>query len=263
VSLDPEQIRLPGGNVAPVYRVGDTVRRVTGTWTPAVHALLQHLERVGFGGAPRVRGIDDHGREILTFIDGAVPYAPEVPREIWSDDALAHAAQLTRQYHDAAATFDPPAGADWRYLPGAPRRGEIVCHNDLAPWNTVYDRNLPFAFIDWDFAAPAPALWDVAYAAWRFVPLNYNGVPGSEQGLDVGEYARRLRLFCDEYGLGERQGLLDVVMHRQRVMFETVRVWGQAGIPGFLEMWQSGHAEMPLRDAAFVLAARRELEASL
>jgi hypothetical protein len=104
-------MRLPGGNVAPVYRVGDTVRRSTGPWTPAVHALLQHLERAGFEGSPRVLGFGQDGREILSFIEGSVPYAPDVPPEIWADDALVAAAKLVRSYHDAVASFVPPAGA--------------------------------------------------------------------------------------------------------------------------------------------------------
>ncbi len=40
----PEQ-QLPG-MFSTLARLGDTVRRSTGPWTPAVHALLRHLERV-------------------------------------------------------------------------------------------------------------------------------------------------------------------------------------------------------------------------
>jgi aminoglycoside phosphotransferase (APT) family kinase protein len=55
---------------------------------------------------------------------------------------------------------------------GAPRDGGVVCHNDLSPDNTVYEpAGKPRAFIDWDLAAPAPPLWDLAWAAYRFVPL--------------------------------------------------------------------------------------------
>jgi hypothetical protein len=42
---------LPG-TFSTLARVGDTVRRSTGPWTPAVHALLRHLEWAGFDGAP-------------------------------------------------------------------------------------------------------------------------------------------------------------------------------------------------------------------
>jgi Ser/Thr protein kinase RdoA (MazF antagonist) len=258
-----EPVRLPGGNVAPVYRVGDTVRRVTGPWTPAIHALLRHLDDVGFAGAPRVMGIDDEGREVLSFMDGSVPYAPDIPAEIWTDDALVTAAELVGAFHNAAASFEPPGDARWRVLPGAPSEGEIICHNDLAPWNTVYRAGLPTAFIDWDLAAPAPRLWDVAYAAWRFVPLRYNGVPGVTSEPDVGDYARRLRLFCDAYELESREALLDTIELRQQVMFDTVRLWGQAGVPGFAEMWATGHAHEPLKDREFLRANRATLERAL
>ena len=260
-----EPIRLPGGNVAPVYRIGDTVRRATGPWTPAVHALLRHLERSGFQGAPRLIGTDDEGRESLSYIEGFVPYAPDVPSEIWTDEALASAAQLVRAYHDAVRSFEPPSDARWRICPGAPASGEIICHNDLAPWNTVYRNHLPVAFIDWDFAAPAPLLWDVAYAAWRFVPLYYDGIPGSPGEADAVEYARRLRLFCDNYGVSQpdRADLLDTVLARQQVMDDTVRIWGEAGVPGFAEMWHTVHGEANLRDKSFVESIRRILGSKL
>ncbi|MEU8625495.1 hypothetical protein [Streptomyces sp. NPDC048669] len=37
-----------------------------------MHALLAHLHEVGFGAAPRSLGIDDQGREVLTFMPGVV-----------------------------------------------------------------------------------------------------------------------------------------------------------------------------------------------
>src|SRR5215203_5566294 len=60
---------------APV-RVGDTVRRAAGTGSGFVRDLLVHLEAVGFDGAPRYVGIDEQGREILSWVDGDVPLPP-------------------------------------------------------------------------------------------------------------------------------------------------------------------------------------------
>lgn len=37
-----------------------------------MHEFLTHLARAGFDGAPRVLGLDDQQREVLTFIDGEV-----------------------------------------------------------------------------------------------------------------------------------------------------------------------------------------------
>ena len=42
---DLREIPLHGGNVSTVSKVGDTVRRNAGPWTPAVHSLLETAPR--------------------------------------------------------------------------------------------------------------------------------------------------------------------------------------------------------------------------
>src|SRR5688572_17058037 len=96
-----EEIPLEGGNVAAgVVRVGDTVRRPVGEWTPAVHALLRHLERVGFDSAPRVLGIDEKGREILSYCEG-VSLSLEAPHLLRTHDGVARAGTLVARLRDA------------------------------------------------------------------------------------------------------------------------------------------------------------------
>ena len=65
-----QDIVMPGGRTAGAIRSGDTVVRPGGSWTPAVHAVLRHLEAVGFDGAPRVVGYDTRGREVVTYRAG-------------------------------------------------------------------------------------------------------------------------------------------------------------------------------------------------
>ena len=65
-----EEVHL-AGNVGGAVRVGGTVHRATGPWTPAVHALLAYLaDRVPH--IPRVLGYDDRGREVLSYLPGRV-----------------------------------------------------------------------------------------------------------------------------------------------------------------------------------------------
>jgi hypothetical protein len=235
--LGDEEV-LPGGNMAPVVRVGDTVRRVTGPWTPTIHALLRHLEAVGFDGAPRVHGIDERGREILEFVPGAVEW-PEMVA-LRTDDGLARAAELLRRYHDAVSSFVVPAGATWQFpdmesdVDGTPLAGEprIVCHNDCAAWNLVIGPR--WAFIDWDVAGLRPALWDVAYAIRGMVLV--------DPSADV---RRRTDVFAAAYGLdaADRAALPAIVVARIASSLAGFRRRAEAGVEPWATLWASGHRE--------------------
>lgn len=188
---------LSGGNMSSgVVRVGDTVRRPAGPWTPAVHVLLAHLHESGFDGAPRPLGIDEHGREVLTFIPGT-PAWPDQFHLLDDDAQIRRAARLIRDFHDAVATFTPPPDPRWQALTAADG-DEIIAHHDLAPWNLIIGSR-QWAFIDWDTAAPGTRLRDPAYATHGFGPLSANP---AYQRADAG---RRLRLIADAYGLTEQQ----------------------------------------------------------
>ncbi len=83
------QRRLPGDNAGGPLLVDGTLRRGTGSWTPAVHAVLRHLEERGFAVASRVLGIAAAGREMLTFLAGeTVGAARPWPAWTHTDEAL-------------------------------------------------------------------------------------------------------------------------------------------------------------------------------
>jgi hypothetical protein len=126
------ETELTGGNVGVVVRVGDTVRRPAGPWSSAVDAVLLHLEKTGFDGAPRALGYDAQGRQVLSFIDGRVDSDP-ADLDLGS---LRRAGRLVRDFHDAMEVFVPPRRAVWQ-VAVVPDREELICHNDIAPWNLV------------------------------------------------------------------------------------------------------------------------------
>jgi hypothetical protein len=250
--------RLAGRTVTPLVRVGATVRRATNPWSPRVHELLRHLQAAGFDGAPRFLGIDEQGREVLTFIAGDVTtFGP--PAGMFTDGALTAAATLLRRFHDATVGFVPNHSDGWHFQVGAPRAGPVVCHNDVGPYNAVYRAGHPIAFIDWDFAAPAPREWDIAYALWRFVPL-YDDHSCARLGWPVRPRGPRIARFLDAYGLDERADILAVVRRRQEVVRTTIATWAAAGDPVFAGLRREGRLADIDNDIAYVERSRHEWE---
>ncbi|MGN6794652.1 MAG: phosphotransferase [Streptosporangiaceae bacterium] len=197
-------VKLSGGGRTAVHRRGDVVLRDTGPWTPAVHALLRHLEAAGFAAAPRLvgSGIDADGREMLTFIEGE--FTQPGP---WNIDAAAALGQLLRDLHRATSTFRPERGAVWfpwhgRHL-GGPAR--VIGHCDVAPWNIVARDGMPVGLIDWEFAGPVDPFVELAQLCWLNAKLHDDIVAELEGLPPLAERARQLAAIVDGYGLAARR----------------------------------------------------------
>ena len=92
------EIALTGGRTAAgIVRIGDTVRGPISARSDFVHGILRHLEAKGFQGALRFLGLDEKGREVLTFVPGAVPSELGA----FTDDQITAAAELLGSLHDA------------------------------------------------------------------------------------------------------------------------------------------------------------------
>lgn len=257
-----------------VRRVGDVVIRATGPWTPAVHALLRHLEVVGFDGAPRLvgSGFDDGDdgdarHEVLTYLEGDFVH----PRA-WTEAGIEELGALVRRLHDATATFRPPPGAVWqpwftRVDDGDPHA--VFGHGDLGPWNIVARDGRPVGFIDWEFAGPVDRLDEVAQAAWLNAQLHDDDIAARNALPSADDRAELLRRFVDGYGLDEPADRRRLVT---RMVDHAVRDAGNAlsdegGLkmakaptdpddPGWAVAWR-------IRSAAWLVAHRRLLESAL
>jgi Ser/Thr protein kinase RdoA (MazF antagonist) len=253
-----EEQRLPGGNAGGAALVGGTVRRPTGPWTPSVHALLRHLQARGFAGAPRVLGLDEQDREVLTYLPGeTVGTSRPWPPWVHSDEALVEVGRWLRGYHDAVADFVPFRGARWRTSRRPWRSGDIIGHNDAAPYNAVWQPIAPdpgksvrddvspgerlVGFVDWDFAAPCPPIWDLAFVVFSWVPLHARDVVAAEGFTRFAERPGRLRLLLGAYGYtGTIHAVLAAVRSRIGDHASSLRELAAAGDPLFTRLVQDG-----------------------
>jgi hypothetical protein len=241
-----EELVLPGGFVTQVVRVADTVRRPP---APAyVRDLLRYFERRGWPGAPRHLGVDDRGREILSYVEGHVAWEKAQPAGVRSAESLIGVARLVRQFHDLTAGTELAGDR------------EVVCHNDLSPKNTVY-RDLgqglrPVAFIDWDIAAPGSRVHDVAHVCWQYVGLG----PGV---TDAGQAARLVRLIADAYELPDRTDLVETILWWQDRCWRGIEAAADAGDPAMTRLRDHGAAAEVRAAQQWTAERRRALDQAL
>jgi hypothetical protein len=265
------EIPLAGGDVTEgVVRVGDTVRRPVGPHSPLVHALLTHLESVGFAGAPRFLGVDRAGREVLSYVEGEVAGRPR-PAWIADEGRLASVGRLVRAYDDAAAPFVPPPGA----LPGTEPAGppgippapsyppELIGHVDITPENVVFRDGGAYALIDFDLAKPATRADEMFNAMMWWAPLaDPRDVDPLLQGVDV---PRRARILADAYGLSgaDRERVIEVAVVRSRRSWHLMKERAETLGGGWQRMWDDGVGDVIKRREAWLDQHGPELTAAL
>jgi hypothetical protein len=222
--MDEGEERLTGGKVGGAVRVGTTVRRPVGPWTPAVHALLAHLAP-RLPHVPQVLGFDERGREVLTYLPGRVI---DVVTERLTLAQIASVMAWTRGFHAAVAGFHHPG--PWRYFPLAGTT--MIGHNDLAPFNACFDGDDLVGVFDWDMAGPSSPLHELAFIAWTCVPL--------WEDIDAEVAARRLTAIADGYGAFDARQILRAVPGRIRAMFDGMPAAAAAGDVGVANLIRGG-----------------------
>lgn len=224
-----DEQHLTGGNTSgDVIRSGETVRKPWTPATPGVHAFMASVRAHGVD-VPQVLGRDEQGRQMLEFVPGTTAMSLRLSR-----DDLRRVGSLVRSIHDAAAWHAPARDAPWEHvLPAA--SPEIICHNDLAPWNLMVGGR--WVFIDWDGAGPSSRLWDLAYSAQAFT-LN-------DPAEDPAHAATRLAAFVDGYGADQalRAALPRTMGERAAAMHRLLHESHESGREPWGSMFLAGHGE--------------------
>lgn len=245
--------QLHGGFIHPglVVRVGDTVRRPPSKYRDAINALLDHVNGTDLLEVPVPLGLDPEGRETYSYIQGDVPIPP-YPAWATTDDALRSIAELLRRYHDAVSSFDVTSHAEWPNDLSDPVGGDCLCHNDVCLENVVFREGRAVGLLDFDFAAPGRAVYDVAMTMRLCGPVgdprNFGDLPAPVDPL------HRLNVFCDAYPMQgqEREELVDALLTAAAVGRDFVRRRAEADEPIFRDMWASGGQERFERNLAWV-----------
>jgi Ser/Thr protein kinase RdoA (MazF antagonist) len=187
---------------------------------------------------PEPFGFDEQGREVLSYLPGDVGNYP-LPDWLWRPAILDGAGRLLRRVHDASVPF---VGQHLVWNLPSREPTEVICHNDVAPYNMAFIGGQVSGLFDFDTASPGPRIWDLAYLGYRLAPLC------EDAGIDISDDERLARIdrLIRAYGMPFPRvellrtvtaRLLDLAAHTDGRQRET-------NSPAFAE-----HAAMYRRDA--------------
>ncbi len=255
---------LPGGDVTDgVVRVGDTVRRPMGPHSELVHTLLGQLEEADVDAAPRFLGIDEQGREVLSYIEGEVAGRPW-PAWVADPARAASVARVLRRLDDALVELGLPHDTPVRsWLSGAPEPvgpvGSFLGHRDVTPENTVFRDGAAVAFIDFDMAKPSSRVDEVVnlllwWAGWM-APEDRDPA-----FADVDPFERG-RLLVDAYGLSDedREWVVPVSISAAQQSWHWVKHRAEDQGGDWRRKWDEGIGDQIRRREHWLIAEQETL----
>ncbi|UYY80073.1 aminoglycoside phosphotransferase family protein [Arthrobacter sp. YA7-1] len=263
-------VPLLGGDVTEgLVRVGDTVRRPASDASPRVRRVLDFLQSAGFQGAPRFLGIDEDGRDTLSFVPGEAAGRPW-PRRVADESSAISVARLVRAYDDAVQPLGVP---DWAYAhDGADPLGcpgsiagpaTFLAHMDITPENVVFRDGTAVALIDFDLLRPATRAEEVAnLLLWWGAWMPVTDRDPVMRGVDA---ASRAAVLVDAYGLGpaDRAKVVHVARNAADRSWHLMRHRALTKGGGWKRMWDEGVGDKILRRQAWLAENAAALHAAI
>jgi hypothetical protein len=222
-----DKIVLTGGNMNKLVLSNNTVYKDINPATNNIHKLLGYVRSKGIDWVPESYGIinDKHA---LSFLPGNVIH--DNPDWIWNKSILIQSAQKLRQWHDATIGFQP---LDSNWLLSNDEEQEVICHNDFAPYNWVFNKeNELIGLIDFDTCNPGSRLWDIAYTAYRIVPLmpfDDINIYSEISPFNIGKMKERLSKFLEIYAGNDKDHFysINTVINKVQKRLIKIATWSE------------------------------------
>lgn len=249
--------KLEGGNVSSVVKIGKTVRRNQTEYSHSIHELLKYLDKCNYSFSPRYLGNDENNREILTYIEGEVGTDP-VKRYMRSYEMITMIAKEMKLFHDLTHEFNENTKLKWQINYPKPFENGVICHNDFAPYNTIFRNYKPVGLIDFDVCGPGPRLWDIAYTIFTFIPLSSCWEDENREMIkyDRSEHAKerkeKIQIFFESYGIEKTNEIIDMVILRIEYLNDFIIQKVQMNDPSFIKMKEEGHIDHYKKEINFI-----------
>jgi hypothetical protein len=249
---------LDGGREGKIKRSGEKVIRPASVWSSDVHTFLEFLIGKGFEFVPKPYGFTENNEEILSYVPGTA-YNYPLPEIFMNDEMIIGAAKLLKRYHDIGSDYINELRGDEKWMLPEVKPAEVMCHGDFAPYNVTLIDGKPMGIIDFDTLHPGPALWDIAYAVYRWVPFTSPDNPDHYD--DTPEQIRKMNVFLDSYGATEkqRQELPAMMVKRLTALVEFMTAEADDGNEDFTRNLEAGHVNIYTNDINYIINKEKNI----
>lgn len=244
---------LDGGRDGKIKKSGNRVIRPANEWSSDIHKFLSFLINEGFSSVPVPYGFTEQNEEILSFVPGTA-YNYPLPKEFLRDQMLILSAKLLKKYHEAGSKYVGNLSGKEKWMLPKIEPVEVMCHGDYAPYNVTLIDGKPAGIIDFDTLHPGPALWDIVYAVYRWVPFTSPENPDHYDSLN--EQIRKAKIFLDAYGASQeqREELPKMMAKRLTALVDFMTSQADSGNEDFAKNCNDGHAKIYLSDISYILS---------
>jgi len=238
--------KLVGGNMSIVFRNNDIIYRNQKPWSSTIHRFLLHLESEGFKECPRFLGIDKNNYEMLSYVEGECKeiYPGNIERKLHLKGMVSFAS-IMKRFHQASSTFVVEDKDEWMLSYDGPLEKEVICHNDIAPYNMTFKDDIPYKMIDFDTCCLAPRIRDIVYALYRFIPFTNNDFNDT--------YIKEcITIFFRSYGMECPKQFFDIMIHRLEALIDTIYNRANNDDAIFKKMIIEGHVDFYLKEIQYI-----------
>lgn len=247
-----DKTELAGGRDGKIFKIGNLVSRPLNPWTATIHAYLNHLHNQAVDFVPKPHSIDQQaGIEQVSLVEGEVCNYP-LNEAFSSATALVSAAKLLRKLHDASVGFLNQLKGDEVWMLPPYEHADVICHADYAPYNVVVKNAHVVGIIDFDTCHPNTRIWDIAYAIYRWAPINR---PDADDIFGTPEqHIMRAKIFCEAYGLDAkmRRQIVPIMIKRLQIMVDYITSEAANGNEDFIKNMRDGHHTHYLKDVEYI-----------
>jgi hypothetical protein len=249
---------LDGGREGKIKKIGNKVIRPANAWSSDVHRFLEFLISKGFDNVPKPYGFTENNEEILSYVPGTAVNFP-LPEIYMNDEMIIGAAKLLKRYHDIGRDYIGELRGNEKWMLPIVKPEEVMCHGDFAPYNVTLIDDTPMGIIDFDTLHPGPALWDIAYAVYRWIPFTSPENPDHYDDLD--EQIRKMKVFTDAYGVTaeQREELPAMMIKRLTALVDYMTAEADDGNRDYAKNLEDGHVIIYKNDIDYIINNERKI----